>query len=35
MKPGKAPQMPEWIEEMLPAGHLRHSVAVDARQSLH
>lgn len=35
MEKREAPQMPEWIEEMLPADHLRYSVAVDAPQSLH
>lgn len=35
MKPGEAPQMPEWIEDMLPAGHLRYSLSVEASHSLH
>jgi len=35
MKPVEAPQMPEWIEEMLPAGYSRCSLAVDANQNLH
>ena len=35
MKSGEASQVPEWIEAMLPAGHSRYSLAVDARQNLH